>query len=156
TQIVKGGRHLLGLINDVLDISRIETGNLALSVEPVSTVQLVDEVLTLMRPLADAQQIQLIAVPLADVDARHALADYQRLKQVLLNLVSNAIKYNHPAGSVTITVEPAHPDRVRLVVADTGPGIPPEDLQRLFVAFERLGAERSDIEGTGVGLALSR
>lgn len=156
TQIVKGGRHLLGLINDVLDISRIEAGNLAMSVEPVSTADMLDEILTLMRPVAAARQVALIAADPGSNRDLHVMADHQRLKQVMLNLVSNAIKYNRPAGAVTVSVEPAGQRRLRIVVADTGPGISPDNLNRLFVPFERLGAERSDIEGTGVGLALSR
>lgn len=155
TQIVKGGRHLLGLINEVLDISRIETGNLALSVEPVPTAELIDEVATLMRPLADGRNVELVVLPTGSAES-HVLADHQRLKQVMLNLLSNAIKYNRAGGSVTLSVEASGGQRVRLVVADTGPGIPAENLDRLFLPFERLGAERTDIEGTGVGLALSR
>lgn len=158
TQILKGGRHLLGLINDVLDISRIETGNLALSVEPVPTEELLHEVMTLMQPLAAGRRIDL--VPASDAPTSggkiHVLADHQRLKQIILNLVSNAIKYNHPGGSVTLSSETTPEGRVRLIVTDTGPGIPPENRERLFVPFERLGAERTEVEGTGVGLALSR
>jgi signal transduction histidine kinase/CheY-like chemotaxis protein len=156
TQIVKGGRHLLGLINDVLDITRIETGNLAMSLEPVSAGDVVDEVLDLMRPLADARHIVLAAAQPDGLSGLHVLADHQRLKQILLNLVSNAIKYNQPGGSVIVSTQPTEPAQIRITVADTGAGIDPADLERLFVPFERLGAERSEIEGTGVGLALSR
>jgi len=155
-QIVKGGRHLLGLINDVLDISRIETGNLAMSPEPVLVAELIDETLTLMRPLAAARGIEVVTAEPNALEGVHILADRQRVKQIMLNLVSNAVKYNHPEGTVTVSCE-AHEDRrLRITVADTGPGVHPDDLARLFVPFERLGAERSDVEGTGVGLALSR
>jgi signal transduction histidine kinase/ActR/RegA family two-component response regulator len=152
TQIVKGGRHLLGLINDILDISRIESGHLTLSPEPVNVRELVDETVDLMRPLAEPSGIEVAA----DVDpASYVLADRQRLKQILLNLVSNAVKYNKPNGSVVISCV-RHGSDLRIAVADTGRGIPAEERGRLFLPFERLGAERTEIEGTGVGLALSR
>jgi signal transduction histidine kinase/CheY-like chemotaxis protein len=155
-QIVKGGRHLLGLINDVLDISRIETGNLAMSSEPVLVEDLIVETLTLMRPLADARQITLISAAEAPGRDVHVLADRQRLKQILLNLVSNAVKYNHAGGTVKVVCQQPEARQMRITVTDSGPGIRSEDLDRLFVAFDRLGAERSDVEGSGVGLALSR
>ena len=154
-QIVKGGRHLLDLINEVLDISRIEAGNLPLSPEPVLVNELVVDTLTLMRPLADHRGIEIVHEPTA-FDGVHVLADRQRLKQILLNLVANAVKYNRIGGTVTVSSETVDGGRVRIVVADTGPGIRVEDLDRLFVPFERMGAERSDVEGAGVGLALSR
>jgi signal transduction histidine kinase/ActR/RegA family two-component response regulator len=155
-QIIKGGRHLLGLINDVLDISRIETGNLAMSPEPVLVSDLIGETLSLMRPLAAARDIQVVTVESNPLDDAHVLADRQRIKQILLNLVSNAVKYGHPDTTVTVSCEAYAGSQLRIVVADTGPGIRPEDLERLFVPFERLGAERSEVEGTGVGLALSK
>jgi signal transduction histidine kinase/ActR/RegA family two-component response regulator len=154
-QIIKGGRHLLELINEVLDISRIETGTLPLSPEPVLVSDLMHDTLALMRPLAAHRNIH-IAIDDASTANNHVLADRQRLKQVLLNLVANAIKYNHEGGTVAVSCETVDPDQLRIHVSDTGPGIRPENLQQLFVPFERLGAERSDIEGAGVGLALSR
>jgi signal transduction histidine kinase/ActR/RegA family two-component response regulator len=154
-QIIKGGRHLLELINEVLDISRIETGTLPLSPEPVLVSDLMHDTLTLMRPLADHRNIHLVGGD-GSIASIHVLADRQRLKQVMLNLIANAIKYNHEGGTVAISCEAVHPDQLRIHVSDTGPGIRTEDLEQLFVPFERLGAERSDIEGAGVGLALSR
>jgi signal transduction histidine kinase/ActR/RegA family two-component response regulator len=154
-QIIKGGRHLLELINEVLDISRIETGTLPLSPEPVLVSDLMHDTLTLMRPLADHRNIQLVSGDTATANI-HVLADRQRLKQVMLNLIANAIKYNHEGGTVAVSCGTVDPDQLRIHVSDTGPGIRPEDLEQLFVPFERLGAERSDIEGAGVGLALSR
>jgi CheY-like chemotaxis protein/anti-sigma regulatory factor (Ser/Thr protein kinase) len=154
-QIIKGGRHLLELINEVLDISRIETGTLPLSPEPVLVSDLVHDTLALMRPLADHRHIHIVG----DQDGMantHVLADRQRLKQVMLNLVANAIKYNREGGTVAVSCEAVAPDQLRIHVSDTGPGIRPELLENLFVPFERLGAERTDIEGAGVGLALSR
>jgi signal transduction histidine kinase/CheY-like chemotaxis protein len=154
-QIIKGGRHLLELINEVLDISRIETGTLPLSPEPVLVSDLVHDTIALMRPLADHRNIHIVGDD-ANTANIHVLADRQRLKQVMLNLVANAIKYNHEGGTVAVSCESAGPDQLRIHVSDTGPGIRAEDLENLFVPFERLGAERSEIEGAGVGLALSR
>lgn len=155
-QIVKGGRHLLGLINDVLDISRIETGNMAMSSEPVVADDLITEAVTLLRPLAAARRIDLRIDPTGPLAGTHVLADRQRLKQILLNLLSNAVKYNHADGTVTVTCHNVDDRDLRITVTDIGPGIKPDDLDRLFVPFERLGAERTDIEGSGVGLALAR
>ena len=155
TQILKGGRHLLDLINEVLDIARIDTGSLPLSLEPVLVSELVDDTLVLMGPLADHRRIHVVASSPAAGGA-YVMADRQRLKQILLNLVANAIKYNHDGGTVAVSCDPAAAGRLRITVADTGPGIRAEHLDRLFVPFERLGAERTEVEGTGVGLALSR
>ncbi|HET6910753.1 MAG TPA: ATP-binding protein [Mycobacteriales bacterium] len=154
-QILKGGRHLLDLINEVLDIARIETGTLPLSPEPVLVSEVVADSLTLMQPLAAHRRLRLNADRPSPAQL-HVLADRQRLKQILLNLIGNAIKYNHDGGSVTVSFERGDDDQLRIHVTDTGPGIRPEQLPRLFVPFERLGAERSDVEGAGVGLALSR
>ncbi|HWJ98359.1 MAG TPA: ATP-binding protein, partial [Acidimicrobiales bacterium] len=154
-QILKGGRHLLDLINEVLDISRIESGTLQLSSEPVSVATVIADVVQLAAPLAAADGITLVAGP-PPSDGTHVLADHQRLIQILLNLVGNAIKYNRPGGTVDVSSEPVAGSRMRIKVADTGPGIHPEQRALLFKPFERLGAERTDIEGTGVGLALSR
>jgi signal transduction histidine kinase/ActR/RegA family two-component response regulator len=153
-QIIKGGRHLLELINEVLDISRIETGTLPLSPEPVLVSDLVHDTLTLMRPLADHRDIHIIEDD--SMTNVHVLADRQRLKQVMLNLVANAIKYNREGGTVAVSCETVDSDQLRIHVSDTGRGIRSEDLEHLFVPFERLGAERTEIEGAGVGLALSR
>jgi signal transduction histidine kinase/CheY-like chemotaxis protein len=150
--ILKGGRHLLGLINEVLDLARIEAGKLALSTESV----LVDEVLRaavdLIRPQAANRSIKIIEAGSAD---RYVTADRQRLQQVLLNLFSNAVKYNKEGGTICIACEDGSPGRVYLTVTDTGGGIGGELMDRLFKPFDRLGAEHSAIEGTGLGLALS-
>jgi signal transduction histidine kinase/ActR/RegA family two-component response regulator/HAMP domain-containing protein len=151
--ILKGGRHLLDLINEVLDISRIETGRLAISLEPVSVREVVIESLDLIAPLAAKQKIRLESGT-RDVPDRFVLADRQRLKQVLLNLLSNAVKYNRPQGTVALSFEEAA-GRLRITVRDTGPGIAPERMNRLFTPFDRLGVEQAGIEGTGLGLALS-
>ncbi|HEV8473297.1 MAG TPA: ATP-binding protein [Methylomirabilota bacterium] len=154
-QILKGGRHLLNLINEILDISRIEAGRLSLSPEPVQVDEAFRRVLDLARPLAGNRGIQF-DVDGAALHERYVLADSQRLQQVLLNLVSNAIKYNRDGGRVTLTCAPASPGRLRLSVADTGPGIAAELQSRLFSPFDRLGAEAAGVEGTGLGLALSK
>jgi signal transduction histidine kinase/CheY-like chemotaxis protein len=154
-QIRRGGSHLLDLINEILDISQIESGNMSMSLESVSLIDVIDEAARLIAPLADDRTIHLLAVTEHDPDW-HVFADRQRLKQILLNLLSNGIKYNHPGGSVSISCFEASPGRVRVQVTDTGPGIPPEKRDLLFIPFERLGAEQTTIEGTGVGLALSR
>jgi signal transduction histidine kinase/ActR/RegA family two-component response regulator len=155
-QIIKGGRHLLALINDILDISRIEGGNLAMSLEPVRVDEVMAETVTLMRPMAAARGIELLAADSGTLASANVLADRQRVTQIILNLVSNAIKYNRPDGRVTLSCEPVEGEHFRIVVTDTGPGISVENLDRLFVPFERLGAERTEVEGSGVGLALSR
>jgi signal transduction histidine kinase/CheY-like chemotaxis protein len=153
--VLKAGQHLLHLINEVLDITGIESGHLAVSAEPVRVMETVGETLDLMRPLAEARQIELSS----DGPGMRALwvhADRQRLKQILLNLVANAVKYNHVGGSVRVTCVPGAIGNVRLVVTDTGHGIPADKLPRMFTAFDRLGAEQTDVEGTGLGLALAR
>ena len=153
-QITKGGQHLLELINDVLDISRIETGNLALSEEPVLVEDVVSDALELIEPLATQRGIRCSFV--ASEDAGYVLADRQRLKQIVLNLLGNTVKYNRPDGTVTISYEHCGADRLRIKVADNGPGIPAEQRLRLFEPFERLGADQTNVEGAGIGLALSR
>ena len=155
-QILDAGRHLLALINDVLDLSRIEAGQFAVRPEPVLLPPLVADALALMQPQAQAREIVLQGLDAAAAAAACAVhADRTRLKQVLLNLLSNAIKYNRPRGCVSVSIE-AHGPNCRLVVADTGPGLSAEQQARLFVPFERLDAAQSAVEGTGIGLALSR
>lgn len=153
--IRKGGRHLLTLINEVLDIARIEAGDLTLSSESVLVSDVFGEVLGLIRPLAQQREIHLIGVQ-ADACSEFVFADRHRLQQVLLNLLSNAVKYNRRGGSVAVSCEHSGAVRLRLMVTDTGSGISSEQLERLFTPFERLGAERGDVEGTGIGLSLSR
>jgi signal transduction histidine kinase/CheY-like chemotaxis protein len=153
-QILSGGRHLLELIQGVLDLTRIESGQLAFSPEAVSVEDVVSAAVMLMEPLARERRITISrpAIPATDT----LWADRQRLSQVLLNLLSNAVKYNRAGGTVSISVErPAH-GRYRIVITDTGAGIPPAKRELLFQPFERLGAERTTVPGTGLGLALSR
>jgi PAS domain S-box-containing protein len=154
-QILKGGRHLLDLINEVLDISRIEAGEMTLSPEPVEAAELVQEAVDLIKPMADQRGVQVV-IDRAALGGRYVFADRQRAKQVLLNLLSNAVKYNRPRGTVAVGSEHSTETRLRLAVSDTGGGIAAERLGQLFVPFERLGAEHTEVEGTGIGLALSR
>ncbi len=163
--ILKAGRHLLNLINEVLEISRIEANREQLSLEPVRVDGILREALNLIQPLA-AQRGCRIDDRIAAEPDYHVLADRQRLTQVLLNLLSNAVKYNRPGGHVGLSCEKVSGaraadgndagERLRIRVRDTGTGIAPEKMGQLFVPFERLGAEHSDVEGTGLGLALSK
>jgi PAS domain S-box-containing protein len=154
-QILKAGRHLLGLINEVLDIARIEAGTMTMSLEPVHLGSVIAEALSLISPLADDAGVQLIADP-SEYRELYVHADQQRLKQVLINLLSNAVKYNRRGGEIRVGCRELAGERVELAVADTGHGMTPEQLERLFEPFERLGAERTSVEGTGLGLPLSR
>jgi two-component system sensor histidine kinase/response regulator len=151
--IMSAGRHLLNLINEVLDISRIEAGHLQLSVEPVSVAEVLEEALDLMRPLAEERTMQLSVDARLDTDL-HVLADRQRMKQVLLNLLTNAVKYTAVGGRVSVSLQQSNLAKTRLVVTDTGAGIATEKLARLFTPFDRLDVEQSGVEGTGLGLAL--
>ena len=151
--ILSAARHLLALINEVLDIAAIEAGRLPLSLEPVAVADVVAEAVSLIRPLADQHEVLLVSPPVSC--QVHVLGDRQRLKQILLNLLSNAVKYNRQGGRVELECGPAG-DGLRIQVVDTGPGIAPEAMDQLFVPFERLGSEQIGIEGAGLGLPLSR
>jgi signal transduction histidine kinase/ActR/RegA family two-component response regulator len=151
--IVSGGRHLLDLINEVLELSRIEAGAISPSIEPVHAATVVHEAIELVGPLANERRIAIELQRGADADLWVA-ADEQRLKQVLLNLLANAVKYNREEGSVTVTLRRGG-GRLRILVTDTGQGIPQDQLPRLFMPFERLGAESTGVEGTGLGLVLA-
>jgi signal transduction histidine kinase/CheY-like chemotaxis protein len=153
THILQAGHHLLDLTNEILDISRIERGQLTISPEPVAVDDLLDETAAVVAPLAAAREISLAR---REGTHAHVVADRQRLRQVLLNLLSNAMKYNRDGGTVTIGCDRVAGDRLQIEIADTGYGIAPEHLDRLFQPFDRLGAELGSIEGTGIGLALAR
>jgi PAS domain S-box-containing protein len=154
-EIIKGGKHLLELINEVLEISRIEAGKLAISLEPVPVHDLVAETMSLIRPLAEQRGLSFRYEEVG-CEGQHVLGDLQRLKQVLLNLLSNAVKYNSDGGSVHLRCGQSPAGTLRISVSDTGQGIPADRLDRLFEPFERLGAEQTHPEGTGLGLALSK
>lgn len=154
--ILQAGHHLLDLINEILDISRIESGNLHLSLDITPVWQIVGEAMDLVQPVADKNGIRLVNL-IPEVAPWNLIADRQRVRQVLLNLLSNAVKYNRPDGTVTLTAESnSEHHTVRLAVRDTGYGLSEADMARLFIPFERLGAVKTKIEGTGIGLVLSR
>jgi PAS domain S-box-containing protein len=153
--ILIAGRHLLAMINEVLDLSRIEAGGLLLAIEPFGLADLLSESLDLIRP-ALLDQRAMLHFDAAGASTLSVLADRQRLKQVVLNLLSNAVKYNRTGGAVRLECTVTPDNRVRVRISDDGPGIAPEHLSRLFTPFDRLGAETSGIEGTGLGLVLSR
>jgi PAS domain S-box-containing protein len=150
--IVKSGGYLLELINEVLDISRVESGSIAVELEVVSSTELIRQCVEMVSPQASEFGVAIIDNCDGDFYVR---ADFQRLKQVLVNLLSNAIKYNVAGGTVTLNCDDAD-GRMRLSVTDTGPGVAPQLHDRLFAPFDRLDAESRGIEGTGLGLALSK
>jgi PAS domain S-box-containing protein len=152
--IMKAGQHLLNLINEVLDIARIEANRQHLSPEPVRVRTALNEALSLIRPLAAQHACEVDPEVVVDDDV-YVHADRQRFAQVLLNYLSNAVKYNRPGGRVWLTCD-VREEHVRIGVHDTGRGIDPDRLDDLFVPFARLGAEQTDVEGTGLGLALSK
>jgi PAS domain S-box-containing protein len=153
-QILRGGRHLLDLVNEVLDLSRIESGKLSLSPEPVPIHELVAQAVEFVEPLGAQRGITLIVED--DASGRPTvMADRQRLRQVLLNLLANAVKYSRSHSTVCVRLVGVG-SRFRINVSDQGPGIPPEKLALLFRPFERLDADSRGIEGTGLGLTLSR
>jgi PAS domain S-box-containing protein len=153
--ILKGGRHLLGLINEVLDLARIESGRLALAVGSVPVAPMVSETVSMIQPLAKARRIHIRnAVP---VTATYCIqADAKRIRQILLNLLSNAVKYNREEGLITVEASERPGGRLRLSVTDTGQGIPPDQQALVFEPFHRLEADRMFVEGSGIGLTISR
>ena len=151
--ILSGGRHLLDLINEVLDIARIESGNLSVSLEPVAVESVLAQAVELIAPLAAQRSITITRQP-AGKDLG-VVADRQRLSQIVLNLLSNAVKYNRSNGTIAIATQRVSQDRCRIVVSDTGAGIPAAKIELLFQPFQRLGAEHTTVEGTGLGLMLS-
>ncbi|HLX89281.1 MAG TPA: PAS domain S-box protein [Acidimicrobiales bacterium] len=153
--VIRAGHHLLALIDEVLDIARIESGRLDLTLDPTPVLAVVDDAISFTRPLAEDRRIALVVDSTACPSDAHVLADRQRLLQVFLNLLSNGVKYNHEGGTLTVTVKQCG-DRTNVVVRDTGPGIDPAEIHRVFAPFDRLGAERSAVPGTGVGLTLSK
>jgi len=150
--ILKSGRHLLDLINEVLDLARIEAGKLTLSVEAVAVVGAIDQAVDLVRPIAGERGITLVTEP-ETCEGLYVKADRQRLVQVLLNLLTNAAKYNRPGGRIEVRCSEIGSARYRIEVADTGKGLDGRAVEKLFMPFER--GDHTE-EGTGLGLALSR
>lgn len=154
-RISNSGRHLLELINEVLDLARVESGQVSMSIEPLSIGELLDDLMLLVNPLAADRKINLNYTK-NEYSYRFVLADRTRLKQVVLNLISNAIKYNKSEGTVQVTLEEAPENLLRVSVIDTGFGIPEEQQEGLFEAFNRLGADQTEVEGTGIGLNITK
>jgi signal transduction histidine kinase len=152
--LLRAGKHLLQLVDEVLDISRIEAGELSLSVEPVAVGPLLADAMEMIQPMAQGRRVTLHRPDIGE-GCSYVRADAQRLKQVLINLLSNAVKYNREGGEVEIAAMRAGSDWVRIGVTDTGPGIDPDSFEKLFTPFERLDAG-AEVQGTGLGLALSR
>ncbi len=152
--ILRAGWYLLELINEILDLAQIESGRLALSLEPTSLSEVMLECQGMIEPQGQKRGIAMtfpsFAVPC------FIEADRTRLKQVIINLLSNAIKYNRANGTVVVECNPSGPDRIRISVRDTGAGLPPEMLTQLFQSFNRLGRETTAEEGTGIGLVMSK
>ncbi len=154
-QICKAGDHLLSLINQVLDMSQVEAGKVLISIEPVEIERVVSESVSLVRGMAQKNSISVHVQAKAVEQAVIGAADFTRLKQVVLNLLSNGVKYNRPFGNVFVEYG-YHQDRVLISVRDTGLGISKDVRHKLFTPFERLGHTSGAIEGTGIGLALSK
>jgi signal transduction histidine kinase len=154
-QILDGGKHLLRLIEDILDLARIESSGVSVSIQPVDVLPRLQEVIANLTPLAAQSSLDLqVRCELQEVP--RIAADPTRFTQILMNLGSNAIKYNRPNGRVLFEVSLPQSDRLRVRVQDTGSGIPEELQHRLFQPFQRIGQEVGPIEGTGIGLVISR
>jgi len=152
--VLRGGEHLLRLIDDVLDLSKIEAGGVTISPEPVTLPSVLAEVHTTLEPMASRAGVEL-ASPMVASDLPAVVADRTRLAQILMNFGSNAIKYNRPGGHVTFRFT-RRASAVRIAVVDDGVGIPADKQHRLFEPFQRAGQETGPIEGTGIGLAISK
>lgn len=153
-EIERAGHHLLALVNDLIDLARIESGNMDLCLAPVAVKAVIDNSLALIAPIASKQDIRL----LSDIGAVKGVmvhVDAVRLQQTLINLLSNAVKYNMPSGRVTLAAR-VEGGRIRISISDTGKGIDAAAQSRVFNAFDRLGAERGTVEGTGIGLVITR
>lgn len=151
--IVDSGTHLLTLINQILELSAIEAGKTELSLETIPLIPVIDSTVSLVSTIAGKNKIELHILSKLDV---MVIADHTKLEQVLLNLLSNAIKYNRPGGSVSIDWCISSNNRIRIKVIDTGIGISNKDMEHVFDAFNRLGQQTSTIEGTGIGLVVTK
>ncbi|WNB74120.1 CHASE2 domain-containing protein [Methylomonas koyamae] len=154
-EILKAGQHLLGLINELLDLAKIESGKIAMNIQSVALADLIGDCTALISPLARSKGLNLaVQNPLApDVLLQ---VDPKRAKQILLNFLSNAVKYNSPQGRIDLHAQLSGGDRVRISITDTGQGVAEQEQKLLFQSFQRLGAESSEIEGTGIGLAITK
>ena len=155
TEINRAAKHLMSLIDQILDLSRIEAGETDVSLEPVSLKQVLNDSVHWVEPLAQNRNI-VIEFDASRFENLNVVADSIRLKQVFLNLLTNAVKYNHENGTVSVIFEHGDDNLLRIGVRDTGVGISPEKLKELFQPFNRLGAEFSGVEGSGIGLVITR
>ncbi len=153
-EILKAGSHLLELINDVLDLSTIESGKLSLSIENVNLFEVVKESLELVVPAAEQRNIRVIN-EIHSHNNSYVKVDRTRFKQVLLNILTNSIKYNNENGQVILKVNDSEPDKILLEIKDTGIGIPKDQHEFIFEPFNRMGAEESSVEGIGIGLSIA-
>ena len=154
-QILRGGEHLLCLIDDILDLARIEARGVSISTEPVNVLEVLTELLTTLSPTAATAGIHLELDAVGD-DIPMIAADRTRFAQILMNFGSNAVKYNRPEGRVTFSVSTPNPERLRVGVRDNGMGVPEDKQDTLFQPFQRAGQETGPIEGTGIGLAITK
>ena len=154
-EILRGGWYLLDLINEILDLASIESGKVSLSPECVQLHEILHECETMMEPQAKLRGIQLNFPQLAH-SSLFAFADRTRVKQVLINMLSNAIKYNREHGTVEVRYSVSSSTHVRISIKDTGEGLPSEKLVQLFQPFNRLGQKSDGIEGTGIGLVVAK
>lgn len=154
-QILRAGWHLLNLINEVLDVARIEAGKMTVNLEEILLGDVVAECLSLVLPLAAERAIQVQNL-VRTYRPSYVQADMMRFKQILLNFLSNAVKYNCEGGKIVVACERVPSGRLRISVSDTGAGIPPDRIEQLFTPFNRLGAERTLTQGTGIGLAVAK
>lgn len=154
-EINKAGNHLLHLISDLLDLAKIEAGRMQLQLEDLSLYDIIEECHQLMLPAAQQKNVNISQLSIKNDSDIAIHADRVRLKQIILNLMSNAVKYNRKQGELSIEIKQLQ-NHVRLSMKDTGPGIAPEKVSELFNAFNRLGAESSAIEGTGIGLVIAK
>ena len=154
-QVTASGKHLLKLINEMLDLSTVESGNLKITIKIIDIIPIVDEVISTCQSLAEQNEIT-IAHEIFTEDKFFVQADENRLKQVVLNLVSNAIKYNKPNGKVFISYAKQKKPQIRLVIKDSGYGIPENDQDKVFKPFQRFHTNNANIEGTGIGLSISK
>ena len=154
-EIRKAGDHLLQLINDVLDLAKIESGKMTVSLEPVLVTRIVAEAFTLVQPQSDNKHIKLFAT-MSNFENLYVTADNVRFKQALINLLSNAVKYNDIGGEVEVHLQLIANNKLRITVRDNGKGIPANRQAEVFQPFNRLNAEFSNIEGSGVGLVITK
>jgi signal transduction histidine kinase len=153
TDVLSSGKHLLGLINEILDLAKVEAGKMELQIEPALLQDVVEAVSNTMRPLAVKKSIDLRAE--CDESLAPLPMDGARIKQVLLNLVGNAVKFTPETGKIWVRANAGNGE-VQIEVSDTGPGIPPEDQERIFLEFQQAGRDAGKPQGTGLGLALAK